>query len=340
MTLAARKILITGGAGFIGSYVAEAALRLGSQLTIVDNLDPFYPANWKRANLADICTVGEFSFHETDICDLPRLRAAFKSARPEVVIHLAARAGVRPSIADPVAYRRTNVSGTANVLDLCREFRVQRLLFASSSSVYGASAQVPFSEDQIDLHPISPYASTKLAAERLCRDFAERSALPVVALRLFTVYGPRQRPDLAIHKFTAHIEANQPVPVFGDGSTGRDYTWVEDTVAGILAAVNAPMPCSGAPFSIYNLGNSNPVKLSELIAQLEQIIGRKAIRNTLPPQPGDVPLTWASISKSQRELNYRPSTSLREGLAKFVAWYRSTSDLRAHTFSRAAAGGS
>jgi UDP-glucuronate 4-epimerase len=334
----ANKILLTGGAGFIGSHLAESLLRLGAQLTIVDNLEPFYSPQWKRANLACIRAAGEFTFRETDICDLRRLRSAFESSRPRIVIHLAARAGVRPSIEDPIAYERTNVNGTMNVLELCREFRVHRLIFGSSSSVYGATTNTPFSESQIELRPISPYAATKLAGELLCSTYADLHSLPVVSLRLFTAYGPRQRPDLAIHKFTALIEAGLPVPVFGDGSTGRDYTWVEDIVAGIRAAVRVPLPPIGAPYSVYNLGNSHPVPLTDLISLLEEATGREAKREFLPPQPGDVPLTWADISKSRRELDFRPSISLEDGLKTFVEWYRASPGRRAQTLSRAVSG--
>ncbi len=339
MSHTADKILLTGGAGFIGSHLAEALLQRGSQLTIVDNLDPFYPPHWKRANLAAIRAAGEFSFQQADICELSRLRAIFKSARPQIVIHLAARAGVRPSIADPVAYQHTNVYGTSNVLELCREFGVQRLIFASSSSVYGAAGRIPLSEDHVCLRPLSPYAATKLAGERLCYGCSHLQSIPIVALRLFTVYGPRQRPDLAIHKFTSLIEAGQPVPVFGDGSAARDYTWVEDTVAGILAAIRVPMPVSGTPYAVYNLGNSIPVSLATLLSKLEEITGREANRKMFPQQPGDAAFTWADISKSRRELNFRPATSLAEGLNKFVAWFRSPDGRRAQAIARAASGG-
>lgn len=333
-----KRILLTGGAGFIGSHVAETLLKSGAQLSIVDNLDPFYPPEWKRGNLAAIAEVGRFDFHQTDICDPARLREAFQKSHPEIVIHLAARAGVRPSIANPLAYEQTNVGGTLNVLELCREFRVERLIFGSSSSVYGATSRVPFCEDEVALRPLSPYAATKLSGELHCATFAQIHGLPVIALRLFTVYGPRQRPDLAIHKFTALIESGQSIPIFGDGSTGRDYTWVSDVVSGILAALMTARvgirpegftseEGSGkearAPYRVYNLGNSRPVKLSELIEELEAATGRKAQRQFLPLQPGDLNLTWANISRAQRELVYRPSMPFTEGLRRFVAWYRS-----------------
>lgn len=318
-----RRILLTGGGGFIGSHVAEALLRCGLDLTIVDNLDHFYPPAWKKDNLEEIRRVGQFDFHELDICEETALRNAFASIRPEVVIHLAARAGVRPSIEQPLLYEQVNIRGTLNLLELCREFRVKKFLFGSSSSVYGEEPRVPFSEDHLALRPISPYAATKLAGEMLCYTYAHLYALPVICLRFFTVYGPRQRPDLAIHKFTALIEAGKPVPIFGDGSMGRDYTYVDDIVAGVLATLEyVPLLEDGTAFEVFNLGNSHPVKLAELVETLERVTGRKARRENQPPQPGDVPLTWADISKAKRLLGYQPSTRLEEGLTRFVEWYR------------------
>ncbi len=230
----ARKILLTGGAGFIGSHVAEALVRGGAKLAIIDSLDPFYSPAWKRANLEDVRRAGRFDFHEADICHAPRVRDIFRTFHPDTVIHLAARAGVRPSIEQPQLYERVNVSGTLNLLELCREFRVPSMIFGSSSSVYGAASKAPFVESEMNLQPISPYAATKIAGEVLCCTYAHLYAIATVCLRFFTVYGPRQRPDLAIHKFTALIEAGKAVPVYGDGSAGRDYTYVTDIVAGVL----------------------------------------------------------------------------------------------------------
>jgi len=323
------RVLLTGGAGFIGSHVAESLLEHGCELGIVDNLDPFYSPEVKRANLSEVARAGDFKFYDADICDFDKLGEIFREFRPSIVIHLAARAGVRPSIEDPRSYEATNVGGTQNILELCRVFAVQRLVFGSSSSVYGDSSRAPFSEDQVDLRPISPYAATKLAGELLCHVYSHVHRLPVICLRFFTVYGPRQRPDLAIHKFTSLIEAGEPVPVFGDETTGRDYTWCGDIVAGVLASTKIAFSLDETPFRIYNLGNSHPVKLHELISAIEFATGRKAKRLRLPAQPGDVALTWADISKARRDLNYDPKMRLDAGLAKFVEWFRSMRETRA-----------
>jgi UDP-glucuronate 4-epimerase len=318
-----KRILLTGGAGFIGSHLAEALLRGGAQLSIVDNLDSFYSPDWKKANLETIRQSGNFDFFEQDIRAMDGLREIVARVRPDAIIHLAARAGVRPSIEQPRLYDEVNVSGTVNLLEACREFQVSRLVFGSSSSVYGESRHAPFSEKQSDLHPISPYAATKLAGELYCYTYAHLYKLPVVSLRFFTVYGPRQRPDLAIHKFVARIEAGKPIPIFGDGETGRDYTYVDDIVTGILGALRYDFSSTdGPPFEICNLGNSSPVKLSELVRLLENATGKKAVIQREAPQQGDVPLTWADVSKAGRLLGYRPQTSLEDGLKKFVAWYR------------------
>jgi UDP-glucuronate 4-epimerase len=278
--------------------------------------------------LADVRGAGEFAFCETDIENFECTRDAFAMARPELVIHLAAYAGVRPSIERPRVYDRANISGTVNLLELCREFNVPRFIFGSSSSVYGATSRAPFREDHVELRPISPYAATKLAGELMCYTYAHLFGITAICLRFFTVYGPRQRPDLAIHKFTALIEADMPVPIFGDGSTGRDYTWVDDVVAGVLAAIKYEPATDVANFEVFNLGNSHPVKLGRLVDLLEEITGRHVIRDQKPLQPGDVPLTWADISKSSRLLDYSPNTPLEQGLRKFVAWYRSAPSAR------------
>ncbi len=325
MRLGTRRILLTGGAGFIGSHVAEALLRRGASLVIVDNLDGFYSPSRKKANLEEVRCAGPYEFVEADICEVEPLREIMARSKPEIVIHLAARAGVRPSIEHPRLYEHVNVAGTTNLLEVCREFGVSKFVFGSSSSVYGATSRVPFSEVQAELRPISPYAATKLAGEMLCYTYAHLFGLRVICLRFFTVYGPRQRPDLAIYKFTELLEAGKPLPVFGDGSTGRDYTYVDDIVAGVLAACDyEPGGNGGAPFDVFNLGNSHPVKLIELTELLAKVTGRTVLRDQKPMQPGDVPITWADIAKADRLLGYRPTTQIETGLRKFVAWYRAT----------------
>src|SRR6266446_5657697 len=317
------RILLTGGAGFIGSHLAEALLRRGDWLFIVDNLDNFYSPARKKKNLEEIARTGSFEFHPVDICDLEALRPLFSQIRPDLIIHLAARAGVRPSIEQPLLYDRVNVSGTLNLLELSRQFGVKKFIFGSSSSVYGATSKAPFSEDHVECRPISPYAASKLSDELFCYTYAHLFSISIVCLRFFTVYGPRQRPDLAIHKFIAQIEAGQPIPVFGDGTTARDYTHVSDIVAGILAALQyVPHDSNGIPFDVFNLGNSSPVTLSHLLELLERATGRLVIRNQQPFQPGDVPLPWSDISKARKLLNYSPKVKLEEGLQSFVAWYR------------------
>jgi UDP-glucuronate 4-epimerase len=322
-----KRILLTGGAGFIGSHVAEALIRRGIKLSVVDNLDDFYALSRKRLNLREIGDAGAYEFFEVDLRDMDALRKVAEQVQPEIVIHLAARAGVRPSIEQPALYESVNVAGTVNLLEIAREFKVQRLIFGSSSSVYGITNTIPFCEDDLKTRPISPYAATKLAAESMCYTYAHLYGLTTVCLRFFTVYGPRQRPDLAIHKFTALIEAGKPIPVYGDGSMGRDYTYVDDIVAGVMASLEY-VPETKPPFEVFNLGNSHPVRLAELIVQLEAATGKKALQHRLPDQPGDVPITWANIDKAKRLLGYSPKTSMEQGLRNFVAWYRSSLDCR------------
>jgi UDP-glucuronate 4-epimerase len=311
------KFLVTGGAGFIGSHVLEALLARGRSVAAVDNFDDFYSPALKRRNVEEVERRGPVQLFEADIRDQAALRKAFEAVKPEVVIHVAARAGVRPSIEQPELYAAVNVGGTVNLLTLARDFGVKKFLFISSSSVYGATTQVPFVEDRVEMRPVSPYAATKLAGELVCYTYSHLYQIPIVCLRLFTVFGPRQRPDLALHKFARLIEEGKPIPVFGDGSTSRDYTFVNDIVTGILAAVDFE-----TPYDTFNLGNSHPVKLSEMVERLEKALGKKAEVNTLPPQAGDVPITWADISKARRLLGYEPKTSMDEGIERFVAWLR------------------
>ncbi len=317
-------MMLTGGAGFIGSHLAEALISSGAELSIIDNLDNFYSPSWKRQNLACISLRGEYALYEIDIRDFEKMEDLFVKERPDILIHLAARAGVRPSIDQPRLYETVNVSGTLNLLELCRKFRVPKFIFGSSSSVYGATSHVPFSEEQVELRPISPYAATKLSAEILCYTYAHLFHISTICLRFFTVYGPRQRPDLAIHKFMSLIERGQPLPIFGEGSAARDYTYVDDIVSGVLSTLRyEPKEVSGARFEVFNLGNSHPVKLTELVEQLELVAGRKAIRQLKPMPPGDVPITWANISKARHSLGYDPTVPFLEGLNRFVKWYRS-----------------
>ena len=303
--------------------MAEALIRRGTELSIVDNLDNFYAASRKQRNLHEIRKAGDYNFFEADVRDMDALRMLAKQVQPEIIIHLAARAGVRPSIEQPALYESVNVAGTVNILEIAREFKVQRMIFGSSSSVYGITNKVPFCEDDLETRPISPYAATKLAAELMCYTYTHLYDLTTICLRFFTVYGPRQRPDLAIHKFTALIESGKPIPVYGDGSMGRDYTYVDDIVAGVVASLDY-VPNGKVPFEVFNLGNSHPVRLAELIAHLEAAAGKKALQERLPDQPGDVPITWASIEKAKRLLGYSPKTSMEQGLRNFVDWYRST----------------
>lgn len=312
-------VLVTGGAGFIGSHVCEALLARGTPVIAVDNFDEFYEPAVKRRNVAACLARPGFVLVEGDIRDAELIEGLFVAHRPAAVIHLAARAGVRPSIEKPLLYQDVNVRGTAVLLEAARKHHVKRFLFAGSSSVYGNNEKVPFSEtDNVD-HPISPYAATKKAGELLCHTYSHLYRLPITCLRFFTVYGPRQRPDLAIHKFARLIEAGRPIPVFGDGSTSRDYTYIDDIVDGVLRALDR---C--AAYRIYNLGESRPISLSDLIAALETALGKKAIIDRQPMQPGDVLRTYADVSRACAELGYEPRTPIEVGLERFVAWLRST----------------
>jgi UDP-glucuronate 4-epimerase len=317
------KILLTGGAGFIGSHLAERLLTSGHQLTIVDELNDFYSPETKRRNLAEIRVRGTFDFVEADICDLPRLKDLFERQRPETLIHLAARAGVRPSLEQPLLYERTNVLGTLNLLELARQFQVSKFVFGSSSSIYGATSQLPFSENEASPNPISPYGVTKLAGEKLCYCYSQLYPLSAICLRFFTVYGPRQRPDLAIHKFARLIEAGREIPRFGDGNSQRDYTYVDDIVDGIVATLDLE-----DRFGVFNLGNSHPVSLTQMIRLLEEKLGKRARVAAQDAQPGDMLFTHADLSKARRLLGYEPKVPFEEGLSRFVSWFKETRDLR------------
>ncbi len=311
------RILVTGGAGFIGSHLGERLLSDGHSLAIVDDLNDFYSPAVKRANLDAVYRAGRVTFHEADICDQEKMFNIGREFKPDAIVHLAARAGVRPSLEDPLLYERTNVRGTVVLLEMARQVGVPKFVFASSSSIYGVADKVPFREDDALNLPISPYAATKIAGEKICFTYAHLYNIRVVCLRLFTVYGPRQRPDLAIHKFTRLITQGQPIPVFGNGSSGRDYTFYSDVVDGVVAALH--YDCQ---FDVFNLGNSHPVDLKTLVRTLEVSLGREATIQRLPNQPGDVPITYADISKAQRLLGYSPRVLFNEGIAEFVAWFR------------------
>lgn len=319
------KIIVTGGAGFIGSHVVRALLAAGHEVTILDEFNDFYDPAIKRANVASFTPPVEVA--EIDLRQWEPVRDLFERVRPDAVIHLAARAGVRPSILDPKLYIDTNITGTFHVLDAARLSGCRRILFASSSSVYGLAKTVPFREDAPLLQTLSPYAATKLAGEQLCGNFVNLHGMRIIALRFFTVYGPGQRPDLAIHSFTRAIEQGLSIRQFGDGSTRRDYTYIDDIVQGVLGALSF---CEGeAPlFEIFNLGENETTTLSELIAALETALGKKAVIERLPEQKGDMPLTSADITKARTLLGYAPHTPIREGLPKFIAWYRSLSNSR------------
>lgn len=307
--------LVTGGAGFIGSHLVDRLLGEGWQVTSVDNFDAFYPREVKEHNLEGHREHPGFRLVEADIRDARGL-ARRLGGRYDVLVHLAARAGVRPSIEDPLAYTETNVAGTQNLLDLARGLEIEQFVFASSSSVYGVNPRVPWREDDPVLLPISPYAATKVAGELLGHVYSHLYGMRFLALRFFTVYGPRQRPDLAIHKFATSLLAGQPIPVYGDGSTRRDYTYIDDIIDGVRAAIDY----RGSRYEVINLGESRPVGLLELVARLEQELGIPARIERLTEQPGDVPQTFASTDKARRLLGWIPRTTLDEGIARFVAW--------------------
>ncbi len=309
------NILVTGGAGFIGSHLVDALLEENYRVTIVDNFDAFYDISLKKQNTAKHLNNDDFELLEGDISD-PEFVNNNLTGEYDCIVHLAAKAGVRPSIVDPVAYQEANVKGTQNLLELAREKNVKQFVFASSSSVYGVNPNVPWKESDYVLEPISPYASTKVSGELLGHVYSHLYDIRFIALRFFTVYGPRQRPDLAINKFARKILVGEEIPVFGDGSTRRDYTYVGDIIQGIRAA----MEYEGSSYEVINLGNGRTVSLSRMIESLENVLNKKAIIKRLPEQPGDVPQTYADISKAQRLLGYTPQTEFEEGLRKFKSW--------------------
>ena len=309
------RILVTGGAGFIGSHLVEKLLAAGHEVAILDDFNDFYDPQIKHANIAGVAK--DVTMYHVDLRDGAAVRNLFHRENVDAIAHLAARAGVRPSIQHPQLYYDTNVSGTLHLLDAARVTGVERFIFASSSSVYGASKTVPFSEDQQLTQTLSPYGATKIAGEFLCSTYSHLYQMRVVALRYFTVYGPRQRPDLAIHQFTRRIHAGQPIDQFGDGSTRRDYTYIDDVIQGTMAALQYQGPL----YDVFNLGESETIQLKELISAIENALGKRAKVNRLPEQPGDMPLTCADISKARKLLAYKPTTKLSEGLQKFIDWF-------------------
>ncbi len=308
-------ILVTGGAGFIGSHFVEKCLALGHSAAVLDEFNDFYDPAIKRANVAPFAA--HVPIHEVDLRDREAVNGVIREGRFDTIVHLAARAGVRPSIRDPKLYIDTNITGTWHLLEAAKEAGVARFISASSSSVYGILKTAPFREDMALTATISPYAATKLAAEQLCSNYAHLYGLRAISLRFFTVYGPRQRPDLAIHAFTRRIWEGKPIQQFGDGSTRRDYTYIDDIVQGMTACLTYEGPIC----DVFNLGESQTTTLRDLISTIEQAVGKKAIIEKMLEQPGDVPLTYADISKSRALLGYDPHTQIAEGIPKFVEWF-------------------
>lgn len=314
------EILVTGGAGFIGSHLVEALLAEGCWLVVViDNFDDFYSPEIKRANLAPHLSNPNFRLYEADIREPDVLRRVFANHGFTAIVHLASRAGVRPSLQYPSQYLDTNMSGTLNLLECAKDFGVEQFLFGSSSSVYGLNAKVPFSEECKTSQPISPYAASKAAAELLCHTYSHLYGIRCISLRFFTVYGPRQRPDLAIHKFARLINEGKPIPVFGDGTARRDYTYVDDIIQGVRSALDY----KASSYEVFNLGESQTIELNELIGLLEESLGKTAILDRREAQAGDMSVTFADISKANWLLGYKPRTKIHNGIPKFVRWFLS-----------------
>ena len=312
------NFLVTGGVGFIGSHVCERLLEAGHAVCALDDLNDFYDPAIKQSTLRELQSRAQsFSFVHADITNRGEVDEIFGSMAFDQIIHLAARAGVRPSLENPALYQRVNVEGTVNVLEAARERGVKKITIASSSSVYGVNSKVPFSETDPIFSAISPYAASKLGCEALGHVYHHVHGMDVCMLRVFTVYGPRQRPDLAIHKFARLMQSGQPIPVFGDGNTSRDYTYVDDTVDGVIAATEKEFG-----YEIINLGESQTVELDRLIELIEQAMGVKAEINRQPAQPGDVPITFANIEKAQRLLGYNPQVKIEDGGPCFTEWFR------------------
>jgi len=310
------KAIVTGAAGFIGSHLCERLLKDGWTVVGVDNFDNFYDPQVKRNNIEDCLRNKQFKLVEADIRDSAAMnKVAGESA--DVIVHLAAKAGVRPSIAQPALYADVNINGTVTLLEAAKKNNIKKFVFASSSSVYGNNKKVPFSEDDNVDFPISPYAATKKAGELICHTYHHLAGISMTCLRFFTVYGPKQRPDLAIHKFARLIEDGKPIPVYGDGSMMRDFTYIDDIIDGTMAGIKK---CAG--YNIYNLGESRPITVNNLIGEIEKALGKKAAIERLPLQPGDVERTFADVTKAHRDLGYNPNTEISDGLKRFVEWFR------------------
>lgn len=313
-----KNILVTGGAGFIGSHLVDRLLSEGTwNVTVVDDFNDFYSPEVKRANIAEHLKSQKYRLIEADIRDDEKLAEIFAETKFDVIVHLAARAGVRPSLSEPKLYMETNVNGTVNLLELAREHGIKQFVFGSSSSVYGVNEKVPFAEDDRIFQPISPYAATKAAGELICHTYSHLYDIRTVCLRFFTVYGARQRPDLAIHKFSKLISEGKTIQVFGDGSSRRDYTYIDDIIQGVRAAIDY----DSSIHEVFNLGESQTVTLSELIELIERSLGIRAMIDRQPWQPGDVPATYADITKSRELLDYNPKTKIQDGIPKFVEWF-------------------
>ncbi len=312
------KTLLTGFAGFIGSHLSERLLNEGHEIIGIDEFNDYYDPKIKEKNTESFKNNKNFYPYRADIRNKNILKEIFEKHKPEIIVHLAARAGVRPSLKEPLLYEEVNVLGTLNLLELAKNYNCKKFIFGSSSSVYGECKNIPFKETELDLKPISPYGVSKLSGERYCWAYNHLHKLPIIALRFFTVYGPRQRPDLAIHKFTKLIDSGKPIPVFGDGQYKRDFTYITEIIDGIVSSLNYDK----TTFEIFNLGESHTTSVVDLVKLLEDAIGKKAIIDWQEAQPGDVPITFANVSKAEKLLGYKPKTAPSEGIKKFVEWYR------------------